>query len=274
MTSDNWSYSFTNLPVFDGETELVYTVTENAVSGYTTSYDGYNIINTLLTNVTVTKVWNDSNNQDGIRPTNITVTLSNGTVVTLNESNEWTATVSNLPKYDTNGLIEYTWEESLPSGYTITSQETVNGVTTIVNTHEVKTRDITVTKVWDDRDNYFNIRPESVTINLYANGDVIDSVELNEANNWTYTWEGLAYNDEGEEIEYTIDEDKVEGYETEITGSVDEGFTVTNFTSGTGGDDVPEGNPKTADSIYTYISMLFISLIGLLTFSYKYVKNN
>ena len=53
---------------------------------------------------------------------------------------------------------------------------------------------------------------------------------------------------------------------------MEKGFKVINFYSGTGGDD-PE-NPKTADSIYTYIAMIIISLMGLITFSYTYVKNN
>ncbi|MBR5739726.1 MAG: Cna B-type domain-containing protein, partial [Firmicutes bacterium] len=45
----NWSYEFTELPKYqdDGVTEIVYTVTENAVEGYTTTIDGFKITNTF-----------------------------------------------------------------------------------------------------------------------------------------------------------------------------------------------------------------------------------
>ena len=51
------------------------------------------------TEATVKKVWDDADNQDGKRPASLEVTLSNGTKVTLNEGNSWTATIDKLPKY-------------------------------------------------------------------------------------------------------------------------------------------------------------------------------
>ena len=89
-----------------------------------------------LTEATVKKVWNDANNQDGKRPESLEVTLSNGTKVTLNEENGWTATVENLPKYKDGKVIEYTWTESkLPEGYELTGTSTDGTITTITNTH-------------------------------------------------------------------------------------------------------------------------------------------
>ena len=72
------------------------------------------------TEATVKKVWDDANNQDGIRPAeSLTVTLSERrTEVTLNEANNgWTATIEDLPKYANGEEIDYTWtEEDLPGG--------------------------------------------------------------------------------------------------------------------------------------------------------------
>ena len=51
-------------------------------------------------------------------------------------------------------------------------------------------------------------------------------------------------------------------------------FVVTNSYYGTGGDEPPSDNPKTGDNIYFYISMLLISLIGLVKYTKSYVKNN
>ena len=74
--------------------------------------------------INVTKVWNDNNNQDGIRPENVTVVLMDdkGAVgeIVLNEGNNWKGNFSNLPVvYVNNGaLINYTVaEKSVPAVY-------------------------------------------------------------------------------------------------------------------------------------------------------------
>ncbi|MCP9331547.1 Cna B-type domain-containing protein, partial [Lactobacillus kefiranofaciens] len=44
--SDNWQYSFDNLAADANGQKITYTVKENAVAGYTSTVDGYNITNT------------------------------------------------------------------------------------------------------------------------------------------------------------------------------------------------------------------------------------
>ena len=44
--SDNWQYSFDDLAAYANGQKITYTVTENAVAGYTSTVDGYNITNT------------------------------------------------------------------------------------------------------------------------------------------------------------------------------------------------------------------------------------
>ena len=267
ITADDWSYTFTNLPVFDGNTEIKYSVKEVEVDGYKTTIDGFDITNTLVRDIKVTKTWADGDNKNNTRPTSITVVLMNGDKeVESHEitADDWSYTFTNLPVFDGNTEIKYSVKEVEVDGY----KTTIDGFD-ITNTLLTS---ISVKKVWDDKENYEGLRPDSVTINLYANGESVDSVELNEENEWKYTWSVLAYDEDGEAIEYTIDEEKVEGYDTAILGNAEEGFTVINTHSGTGGD-VPE-NPDTGDNVLTYIAMMIISLIGLLTFSIKFVKNN
>ena len=58
--------------------EIVYTVTEDAVEGYTTEMDGNNFVNSYkpeTTEISGTKTWNDAEDQDGKRPESITVKL-------------------------------------------------------------------------------------------------------------------------------------------------------------------------------------------------------
>ena len=60
---DGWKWSFTDLPKYAGGKEIVYTISEDAVPGYTTVVNGFNVTNSYTpgkTNVTVTKAWNDA----------------------------------------------------------------------------------------------------------------------------------------------------------------------------------------------------------------------
>ena len=83
--------------------------------------------------------------------------------------------------------------------------------------------EVSGTKTWIDNDNQDGIRPENITIRLWANGVEIDSVVVTEEMGWSYTFENLNKFANGEEIVYTITEDEVPGYTTEING-----FDVTN----------------------------------------------
>ena len=272
----------------DGE-EIVYSVEETVKpKGYDSKIEAsvdeetkvtlYKVTNSYTTetvDVTVTKVWNDNNDQDGIRPTELKVTLSNGTEVSLTAKDNWTATITGLDKYADGEEIEYTWTEGeLPEGYTMTSNVTEGLETTITNTHETEQTEVSVRKVWDDKDNYDEIRPNNVTIILYANGDKVTSVELNESNGWAYTWTKLDKKEAGVDIEYSVEEKEIEGYVAEITGNMKDGFVITNTHYGEGGDVPPTDNPKTGDNIYSYIAMLLICLAGLVKFTYSYSKNN
>ena len=93
---------------------------------------------------------------------------------------------------------------------------------------------IKVDKVWNDAENADELRPESVTVRVKANGEEIKVIELNETNEWTYSFGVMEYDENGQIIEYVVTEDKVSDYETEITGSVKDGFTITNTHLGIG----------------------------------------
>lgn len=91
-----------------------------------------------------------------------------------------------------------------------------------------------VTKVWDDDNNKNNARPDSVEVQLYADGEVCgDPVTLNDDNSWSYTWSNLykyQYSNgvaTSTEVNYTVGETPVEGYTPEIT-ETDGVFTITN----------------------------------------------
>ena len=91
-----------------------------------------------VTTVSGTKTWKDNNNQDGIRPSSITVNLlANGRQVaskTVSASNNWQYSFDNLAAYANGQKITYTVTENAVAGYT----STVDGYN-ITNTHNPTT---------------------------------------------------------------------------------------------------------------------------------------
>ena len=68
-----------------------------------------------------------------------------------------------------------------------------------------------------------------IEVKLLANGKEVQTAKLNEGNSWKHTFKDLpVYDDNGKEIEYTVKETKVEGYESKIEGNVKDGFVITN----------------------------------------------
>lgn len=85
---------------------------------------------------------------------------------------------------------------------------------------------IPVKKVWE---NPKIPHPNKVKINLKNGDTVIDSITLSESNGWKGSFEGLPkYSESGSEVRYTVAEDPVEGYSSEVSGDAKDGFTVTN----------------------------------------------
>ena len=87
-------------------------------------------------------------------------------------------------------------------------------------TPRILLKEVTVTKVWEDRDNRYQNRPDAVTVTA-SDGT---QVRLTEANNWTATVSLLKYDDNGE-IQYTWTEEPVPGYG--LYSNVTDGDTTT-----------------------------------------------
>ncbi|ALI53347.1 Cna B-type domain-containing protein [Lactobacillus helveticus] len=231
--SDNWQYRFDNLPTYANGKKITYTVTENAGDGYTSTVartvDGYNVTNNhtpATVKVSVTKTWKDNNNQDGIRPSSITVNLlANGQQYAskkVSASDNWQYRFDNLPAYANGKKITYTVTENAGDGYTSTVARTVDGYN-VTNNHTPATVKVSVTKTWKDNNNQDGIRPSSITVNLLANGQQYASKKVSASDNWQYRFDNLPAYANGKKITYTVKEDAVSGY----TSTVD-GYNITN----------------------------------------------
>ena len=228
-----YTVTYSNLPKMAAGTEISYTVKEDAINGYTTQNDtaanGGTITNShtpATTSVSITKSWNDANNQDGNRPDTLNVRLlANGKEIrsiTLTAAEKWTATVDKLPVKEDGKTISYTWEEDLPSGYSL-STKTEGTVTTLTNSYTPGKTSVNGTKTWNDANDQDGIRPDSVTINLLADGKVIKTVTVGEAEQWHWEFTDLDEYSGGEKVKYTVEEVAVEGYKTEVNG-----YNITN----------------------------------------------
>lgn len=190
--SGTWAYSFSGLAQYDSVDghEFSYRITENAVADYATAINGYDITNSHTpgkTSVTATKAWDDGANADGIRPASVQLQLyANGVAlgapVAVDAASGWTHTWTNLNEKEAGADIAYTVEETdVPTGYTsATAGDATNGFT-ITNTHAPETMDISGTKTWDDADNQDGMRPQSITVNLLADGQKVAEKQVTEA---------------------------------------------------------------------------------------------
>lgn len=237
--AQKWAWSFTDLPKFDKGQEIVYTITEDAVSGYSAKMAGYNVTNTYTpgkTSVGVAKSWQDGHDQDGLRPESVQVQLLadgkpvEGKVLTLKAANNWAGTFTELEEFKAGKKIAYSVAEvSVPKGYTSQVAGDATRGYTVTNTHTPAVTAIPVLKVWDDADNKDGLRPDSITVRLLANGKPVEgqSLTLTKDNAWKGQFAELPANKGGKPVEYSVVEDKVDGYTSKVE-SADGVVKVTN----------------------------------------------
>lgn len=91
---------------------------------------------------------------------------------------------------------------------------------------------IPVQKVWDDENDWYKNRPDSISVKLLVNGNSEKELVLNKENNWAGEFVDIP-NDATGTAKYTVQEDpeQIKGYTTgEVEGNDRDGFTVTNST--------------------------------------------
>ena len=260
---DGWTGYFRDYLRYDENDghEIVYTVEEVPVPGYKTEY-----INKLINNRVINAIVNRSVIDINVKkkwegkiqgPVNVTLYRKFTTVsfdwsfyknvateheeevatVELNEANNWQYTFEDLYEfYTVEGedpvIYEYYVKEDPVTGYnTVITGDHKDGFT-ITNTNTTDLIDIPVEKKWDGD------IADSTKVTLLANGEEVETVELNEANSWKHLFTGLQkYNNDGSEVAYTVKEVgetanviELDGkqFNVEYTGNATDGFTVTN----------------------------------------------
>ena len=260
---DGWTGYFRDYLRYDENDghEIVYTVEEVPVPGYKTEYINKlisgrvinAIVNRSVIDINVQKKWEGKIQG----PVNVTLYRKFKTVefdwsfyknitteheeevatVELNEANNWKHTFEDLYEfYTVEGedpvIYEYYVKEDPVAGYnTVITGDHKDGFT-ITNTNTTDLIDIPVEKKWDGD------IADSAKVTLLANGEEVETVELNEVNSWKHLFTGLQkYNNDGSEVAYTVKEVgetanviELDGkqFNVEYTGNATDGFTVTN----------------------------------------------
>ena len=260
---DGWTGYFRDYLRYDENDghEIVYTVEEVPVPGYKTEYTNKlingrvinSVVNRSVIDINVQKKWEGKIQG----PVNVTLCRKFKTVefdwsfyknvvtehdeevatVELNEANNWKHTFEDLYEfYTVEGedpvIYEYYVKEDPVAGYnTVITGDHKDGFT-ITNTNTTDLIDIPVEKKWDGD------TTDSAKVTLLANGEEVETVELNEANSWKHLFTGLQkYNNDGSEVAYTVKEVgetanviELDGkkFNVEYAGNAADGFIVTN----------------------------------------------
>ena len=251
-----WHYTF-HAPKYDADgNEIHYTIEEIPVTGFLPSYDGFDIVNTYIPPVKIDppiieKVVEGENAPE----TQFSFLLrgengapmpegSNGNtkIITLNGNGE--AEIGTFT-FAAPGVYIYTISELNTGGdgweyddtvYTLTFTVTMeNGVlhaerelvkvgepaqtARFVNRYEpdqTENTEVSGTKTWNHGNN--PNPPDSIIVYIYADGELAAQRLVTAEDDWRYSFDLPRYAEDGHEIVYTVKEQPVPGYETEIHG--------------------------------------------------------
>ena len=246
----NWTKTWEDLPKYKAGKALTYTV---EVSDISTEEDQYTVTTSgdaangfvfkashvpAAAEIAVSATWDDAENQDGVRPEKVEAELyadgkATGDKVTLNAENNWTASFGEKELKKDGKTIEYTVQVSEVENYTCDVTGSGAKGFSLKYTHKTAVVNVTVSTVWNDKENQDGNRPTSYSVQLMADGVKSgDKIILDTANGFSKTWTGLQKyrtGNVGEEIQYTVEVSGLaETYESVVSGTVADGFSVTN----------------------------------------------
>lgn len=227
------------VPQYDAEGEIHYTVLEDPLEGYVTTYEDQeemapapeekhsedcehyktqmiHLVNRFTNEkeITLRKIWVDETEE--MRPETLVLTLYQNGEFYMEvpvEEGSWEKKLI-APIYDMSMelpekfLYEVT-EEEVPEGY----EASVEGYT-VTNTWVGIREHVTIEgeKTWLDNG---EDRPQSITVHLMHGEEVVATKVVEEVEGlWRYSFKALKYDEEENLIDYTIKEEPVPGYES------------------------------------------------------------
>ncbi len=259
-----WRTTFEGLPKFnDDGSPAEYKIEETAIPNYETIINGnqnqgfvISNTNTEVIKVPVKKTWvgpkQDSvevklyHEDDEVNPIATAV---------ISATTNWKHVFENLPKYNQDGSeAQYLIVETPIANYETKVEGDQKGyILTNTNTEKVV---VEVVKRWIGK------ALEKVEVELYQNGNLIQSFEVKESEGYKARIENLPkYDAEGNEYVYEVKEKAVAGYESEITKVNATTFIITNK-------ERPVKPPiDSGDETVGYMGMVVVALLGMVFLS-------
>ena len=248
---EDWTYTWNDLPSRHTSGEVYnYYVVETIDSTYSSSKTqtniGENITNTHTpyeTKFTLSLVWNDENNRDGLRPGSVDAELfkviDGAETLLRTESISSSITINEMPVNEDGKRITYRIKMPTVANYSVDRLEISypasqddSGSQQVTYTHIPEKVDVNVRKVWDDNDDQDGKRPPNVKVQLYkqvgtnpreAVGGKIILVD-------NYTWTNLYKKEGGMEIVYSVEEDVPDKYTATYSSDVDSLIITNSYT--------------------------------------------
>ena len=166
--------------------------------------------------------WDDANNQDGIRPSEVTVRLYRNGVDTGKTSkgsnaNGWEYVFNNLEAYDDNGVgYIYTVKAEPAQGYDAITVDN----TEVKFKHIPETISLRIEETWADENEESHIRPEEVDFHLYSStaGDHEyhrDHFIIKASDSWIHVIDGLPKYSNGKLLKYRVNRHPLNNYNFE-----------------------------------------------------------
>lgn len=180
-------------------------------------------------NIDVQIVWNENFHQNVKKPKSVTIKLFEDNkdakrILELTEDNGWKGTFDELYVYNAKGQkINYTIDEVDVPNYNKLIRGNQDEGFTVANTYWPEKVSFEVQKKWFSNYNLKEEgkkRPDHVIIELLENKNPTgNTIKLELANEWKYGfWDLPKYDENNNEIIYTIREFEIEGYKTRIYG--------------------------------------------------------
>ena len=167
-------------------------------------------------NISVELIFNDNNDQDGIRPKyRQVVILSNGvkkSEIRVTEEDHWRCIFENLQKFESGKEVHYEIQVLTPTGYDKPDRYINNNNFKFTYVHTPATINIEGHITWDDFNNKYSKRPSSCTVILFADDIKTDSFETSKDINWKIDFGEYPKFKDGKKIKYTIKSETVDGY--------------------------------------------------------------
>ena len=232
---NNWCCRFKDLPLNSNGKHISYTVAQEYVpdeyqESLSVSEEGDFLIENRhdaaesvsddssdMTQISGCVRWEDSDDQDGLRPNEIEVLLyADGRQIArkdVSSADSWFYSFDNLPKYTDGTEIIYSVQTGSINGY-----QSLENNCSLTCIHDPETIDLQGKVEWAREDESSSLRPQTISLSLLSDQETLKTIKVSETDNWTFSVPSLPKYHAGNVIDYSLEPDSCAGYQASVDG--------------------------------------------------------